>query len=63
MRFWSNFLKLFNFINSKVVADEWVGVSDQEKNGILEAINESDKTKGKPHSVVMKKFKIQYGNS
>jgi hypothetical protein len=48
---------LHNFLNSKTDTDDWVGVSEIEKEGIESAISEFETGKGIPHSQVMKNFR------
>lgn len=52
---------LDNFINEKRELDDWEQLTDEQKQGVLDAIEESDSGKGIPHEKVMenmrKKFK------
>ena len=51
---------MLNFINSKRSADEWMGVSDLEKDSILAAINEMDAGYGIAHTEVMNNLRKKY---
>ena len=48
---------MLNYINSKRGIDEWLGLSENEKQGIEEAIKEIDSGKGIPHDKVMLKLR------
>ena len=56
---------MLNYLNSKKEIDEWIGVTNLEKQGIEEAIQELDSGKGIPYNQVMSKFRknIQIPNS
>jgi len=51
-----------NYINSKKDIDEWVGVTDEEKQGIESAIEELDSGKGIAHTQVMRKFRKKHSH-
>ncbi len=51
-----------NYINSKKDIDEWVGVTDEEKQGIEAAIKELDSGKGIAHTQVMHKFRKKHSH-
>jgi hypothetical protein len=51
---------MLNFINSKRDSDEWVGVSDMEKETIVAAINEMESGYGKSHAEVISKLRKKY---
>lgn len=52
-----------NYLSSKVDPSEWVGVSNDHQAGILEAIEELDQGKSKPHSELMSQLRLKYGKS
>lgn len=45
-----------NYINSKRVEDEWLGVNETEKEGIEAAMKELKARKGIPHDEVMSRL-------
>jgi hypothetical protein len=51
---------MLNFVNSKHESDEWIGVSDLEKEGIVAAINELESGYGKSHTEVIGKLRKKY---
>ena len=53
---------MLNYLNSKKEIDEWIGVNDNEKQGIEAAIKELDAGKGISHSQVMSKLRNKYSN-
>jgi hypothetical protein len=52
-----------NYLSSKVDPGEWVGVSNDHQASILEAIEELDQGKSKPHSELMSQLRLKYGKS
>lgn len=52
-----------NYLSSKVDPGEWFGVSNDHQAGILEAIEELDQGKSKPHSELMSHLRLKYGKS
>ena len=53
---------MLNFINSKRDTDEWIGVTESEKNGIESAITELEAGKGISHATIMQNFRTKYAN-
>jgi len=53
---------MMNYINSKKDIDEWIGVSDDEKQGIEAAIKELDSGNGIPHAQVMSKLRKKHAH-
>jgi hypothetical protein len=53
---------MLNYINSKRDIDEWIGVNDEEKQGIEAAIKELDSGKGIPHTQVMGKLRKKHSH-
>lgn len=51
---------MLNFINSKHEVEEWIRIEDDEKQGLVAAIEQLDANKGINHSQVMNKFKKKY---
>jgi hypothetical protein len=51
---------MMNYINSKKEVDEWIGVNDDEIQGIEAAIKELDAGKGIPHAQVMSKLRKKH---
>ena len=51
-----------NFINGKKDIDDWAMLSDNQKQGIIDAIEEIDSGKGTPHNKVINKFRKKYSN-
>ncbi len=47
---------MLNYINGSKDTTEWIGVSDAEKQGIEDAIEHMNETKGIPHEQVMVNF-------
>jgi hypothetical protein len=48
---------LLNFINSKKEANEWLELTDQQREGVDAAIEELDSGKGISHQEVIKKLR------
>lgn len=53
---------MLNFLNSKEDSDEWIGVTNDEKQGIEDAIKEMDLGKGVSHKKVIAKFRKKYSH-
>jgi len=51
---------LKNFINGKKDISDWVKLTEEQKQGILDAIDEIDSGKGIPHEKVMAKIRKNY---
>ena len=51
---------MLNYINSKIEDDEWIGLTDDEKQAIEAAIKELDMGEGIPHDQIMEKFRKKY---
>ena len=54
---------LMNFINSKKDINDWLNLSDNQKQGIVDAIEEVDSGKGIPHNNVISKFRKKYSHA
>jgi hypothetical protein len=52
-----------NFINSQKELTDWDSLSDSQKNGIFDAIQEIDKGKGIPHQNVVSKYRNKYSRA
>jgi len=53
---------LINYINGKKDLSEWEKLSDDQKHGIFDAIDEIDTGKGVPNKVVLNKFRKKYSH-
>ena len=53
---------LMNYINGKKDITDWDKLSDTQKQGVLDAIDELDSEKGVSNKVVMDKFRKKYSN-
>lgn len=53
---------MLNYVNSKKDIDEWIGVTDTEKQEIETAIKELDLGKGIPHEQVMHNLRKKYSH-
>jgi len=51
---------LKNFINGKKDIDDWDKLTEEQKEGIINAIDEIDSGKGIPHEKVMAKIRKNY---
>jgi hypothetical protein len=51
---------LLNFINSQKEINDWINLSDNQKQGIFDAIEQIDSGKGIPHDKVMSKYRKKY---
>ena len=49
-----------NYINGKKDISEWEKLSEEQKQGILDSIEEIDNGKGIPHEKVMAKIRKKY---
>jgi hypothetical protein len=54
---------LLNYVNGKKDVSDWEKLSDAQKIGILNAIDEIDSQKGVTHKVVIDKFRKRYLNA
>ena len=54
---------LMNYVNGKKDISDWDKLSDTQKQGILDAIDELDSTKGVSNKVVIDKFRKKYSNA
>ena len=53
---------LINYINGQKDISEWKKLSENQKQGILNAIDEIDSGKGIPNKVVIDKYRKKYSN-
>jgi hypothetical protein len=53
---------LMNYVNGKKDISNWDKLSDTQKQGILDAIDELDSKKGVSNKVVIDKFRKRYSN-
>jgi len=53
---------LNNYINGQKDISDWEKLSDNQKQGIIEAIDEIEKGKGIPNKVVLDKFRKKYSH-
>ena len=54
---------LINYINGHKEINDWDKLSDVQKQGIIDAIDEIDAGKGIPHKKVISKFRKKYSNA
>jgi transcription elongation factor GreA-like protein len=54
---------LMNYVNGKKDISDWDKLSDTQKQGILDAIDELDSKKGVSNKVVINKFRKKYSNA
>ena len=54
---------LMNYVNGKKDISDWDTLSDTQKQGILDAIDELDSKKGVSNKVVIDKFRKKYSNA
>jgi hypothetical protein len=54
---------LINYINGKKDLSDWSKLSDVQKQGIFDAIEEIESGKGIPNEVVMSKIHKKYSNA
>jgi hypothetical protein len=53
---------LINYINGQKDISEWDKLSEYQRSGILDAIDEIDDGKGIPNKVILKKYYKKYSN-
>lgn len=53
---------LINYINGKKDISEWDKLSDDQKHGIYDAIDEIEAGKGIPNKVVLDKFRKKFSH-
>jgi len=54
---------LMNYINGKEDISDWDKLSANQKQGILDSIDEIDSGKGIPNKVVLDKFRKKYSHA
>jgi len=54
---------LINYLNGQNDISEWGKLSDNQKSGIFDAIDELDAGKGIPNKVVLDKFRMKYSHA
>ena len=54
---------LMNYINGKKDISDWDKLSANQKQGILDSIDEIDSGKGIPNKVVLDKFRKKYSHA
>ena len=54
---------LMNYVNGKKDISDWDKLSDSQKKGILDAIDELDSKKGVSNKFVIDKFRKKYSNA
>jgi hypothetical protein len=54
---------LINYLNGKVDTDDWKRMTDNQRQGILDALDEIDTGKGVPHLNVIAKYRDKYSNA
>jgi len=54
---------MMNYLNSKKDITDWEKLSDSQKKGLFEAIEEIESGKGKSNKVVLDKFRKKYSNA
>jgi hypothetical protein len=54
---------LMNYVNGKKDISDWDKLSDTQKQGILDAIDELDSKKGVLNKVIIDKFRKKYSNA
>jgi hypothetical protein len=54
---------LMNYINGKKDISDWEKLSANQKQGILDSIDEIDSGKGIPNKVVLDKFRKKYSHA
>ena len=54
---------LINYIRGQKDIDDWDKLSEKQKQGIVDAINEIDSGKGTPHKKVMARIRKNYINA
>ena len=53
---------LINYLNGQNDISEWGKLSENQKRGILDAIDEIEAGKGNPNKTVLDKFRKKYSN-
>jgi hypothetical protein len=53
---------LTNFINGSKEINDWVNLTDDQKQGIFDALEEIDSGKGIPHGKVISKYRKKYSH-
>ena len=53
---------LINFINGQKDVSEWEELSENQKNGVFNAIDEIEAGKSIPNKIVLEKFRKNYSN-
>ena len=54
---------LLNYLNQQRDVDDWNALTKEQKQGILDAIDDIDSGKGVPHDKVMAKIRKKYSNA
>lgn len=54
---------LINYINGQKDISDWEKLSDNQKNGILNAIEEIENGKGIPNKTILDKFRKKYSHA
>jgi len=54
---------LINYLNGQKDVSEWDKLSESQKKGIMDAIDEIESGKGIPNNAVLKKFRKKYTNA
>jgi hypothetical protein len=54
---------LLNYINSQKEINDWINLSDNQKQGIFDAIEQIDSGKGITHEKVMSKYRKKYSHA
>jgi len=54
---------LTNFINGHKDMNDWEKLTEEQKQGIIDAIGEIDSGKGIPHEEVMENIRKKYSNA
>ena len=54
---------LMNYLNSQKDITEWDKLSEAQKKGLFDAIDEIEEGKGKTHKTVIDKFRKKYSNA
>jgi len=54
---------LLNYINGQKDISDWNKLSDNQKDGIIEAVNQIENGKGIPGKVIVEKFRKKYSHA
>ena len=54
---------LLNFLNGQKDIGDWEKLSEEQRQGILDAIDEIDQGKGMPHEKVMARMRKKYAHA